>query len=100
MSAEAFCKSANAAYLVEGMGLDLREFVLHVIRIHRPDLISSRRPQNLDDFHQLIDTGFTGEKWLAEHKFRHNASGGPHICRSVRSSQELEICSDVPILVV
>ena len=41
--------------LVEGMRLDLRKLVLHVVRVHSSNLLSSRCPQNLDDLHQLVD---------------------------------------------
>ena len=39
------------SYLIEGMRLDLREFVLHVIGVHGPDLLAGGSAKNLDDFH-------------------------------------------------
>jgi len=63
-----------AEHLVERMWLDLREFVLHVVWVHRTDLVSRGRTQNLDDFYQLIDTGFTREQRLTKHQFSHNAA--------------------------
>lgn len=44
------------SYLIEGMRLDLREFVLHVIGIHGPDLLAGGSAKNLDDFHQLVNS--------------------------------------------
>jgi hypothetical protein len=66
-------------YLIEWMGLDLRELVFHVIGVHRPDLIPSRRSQDFDDFHQLIDAGFAWEERLAQHKLSHDAARGPNV---------------------
>jgi len=42
-------------HLVERMRLDLGELVFHVVRVHGSNLFPSRRAQNLDDLHQLID---------------------------------------------
>lgn len=67
------------AYLIEGMWLDLRELVLHVIGVHGPNLLASGSTKNLDDLHKLIDTGFTREEWLAQHQFCHDTSSRPHI---------------------
>lgn len=36
--------------LVEGVRFDLREFVLHVVWVHRADLLSRWCPKDLDDF--------------------------------------------------
>jgi hypothetical protein len=43
------------------MGLDLRELVLHVVRIHRLDLFPGRRAKDLDNLYKLIDTTLSGE---------------------------------------
>jgi len=59
---------------VEGVGLDLREFVLHVVRVHCTNLISCGRTQNLDDFYQLIDTRLSREQRLTKHQLRHDAA--------------------------
>jgi hypothetical protein len=56
------------------MGLDLREFVLHVIGVHRTNLLTSRCTENLDDFHQLVNTRLTGEEGLTKHQLRHNTT--------------------------
>lgn len=80
-----------------GAHLDLRELVLHVIRVHRLDLFASRGTENLDDFDELIDSDdasksvnspgkversqrgqrlprFTGEERLSQHEFSHDTS--------------------------
>ena len=51
-------------YFREGMRFDLWEFVLHIIRVHGLDLLPRRRPQNLDDLHQLINATLAGEQGL------------------------------------
>ena len=61
------------------MGLDLGELVLHVVRVHRLDLLARRRPKDLDDLDQLVDTTLSWEERLPEHQLRHNASGGPDV---------------------
>lgn len=38
-------------YLTERVGLDLRELVLHVVRVHGPDLVTGRCAEYLDDLH-------------------------------------------------
>ena len=63
------------ARLIEWMRLDLWEFVLHIIRVHRLDLVPRWRPQNLDNFDQLIDPTFTRKEGLTEHEFRHHTTG-------------------------
>lgn len=40
-----------AEHLTERMRLDLGELVLHVVRIHGPNLLSSRSSQDLDDLY-------------------------------------------------
>lgn len=61
-------------YLIEGMGLDLRELVLHVIGVHGANLFPSRSAEHLDDFHQLVNARFTREEGLAEHQFSHHTT--------------------------
>jgi len=61
--------------LGEGVRLDLRELVLHVVRVHGADLFPCRRSQNLDDLNELIDSGFSGKERLAQHQFGHHATG-------------------------
>jgi hypothetical protein len=73
-------RAEGLSYLVEWMGLDLREFVLHVVRVHGADLITRGRSEHFDDFHELVDTGFSGEKRLTEHQLCHDATSRPHIC--------------------
>lgn len=66
-------------YLVERVRLDLGELMLHVVGVHGANLFPRWCSQNLDDFHQLIDSGLAGEERLPQHELRHNASGGPDI---------------------
>ena len=61
-------------YLVEGVRLDLRELVLHVIGVHGANLLTSRGAEHLDDFHQLVDARLTREERLAQHQFGHHAT--------------------------
>ena len=68
------------AYLVEGMRLDLRELVLHVVGIHGTDLLARGRAQDLDNLHELIDARLPGKEGLPEHELGHDASGRPHVC--------------------
>ena len=64
----------HVIYLVERMGLDLGELVLHIIGIHRLDLFSGRRTENLDNLDQLIDAAFARKQWLAQHQLGHYTS--------------------------
>ena len=61
------------------MWLDLRELVLHVVRVHRLDLLPRWSPEHLDDLDQLVDATLSGEERLPQHQLRHNAAGGPNI---------------------
>lgn len=70
--------------LVEGVRLDLRELVLHVVGVHGANLLPSRRAENLDDLDQLVNTRFTWEQRLTKHELGHDASRGPHIYRWVK----------------
>lgn len=71
----------NAADLREWVWLDLWELMLHVVGVHGSDLFASRCTEDLDDFHELIDSRLSGEEWLTEHQFRHDASRRPNICK-------------------
>jgi len=66
---------SGKAYFREGVGFDLWELVLHIIRIHGLDLFPRRCPQNLDDLHQLVDAALTREQGLTQHQLSHDASG-------------------------
>lgn len=66
-------------YLVEGMRLDLRELVFHVIGVHGANLFPSRGAKNLDDLHQLVNSRFTREEGLPQHQLGHHAASRPHI---------------------
>lgn len=61
------------------MGFDLRELVLHVVRVHRLDLLAGGCAQDLDDLDELIDAALSGEEGLAQHKLSHDAPGGPYV---------------------
>lgn len=69
----------NLTHLVEWMRFNLRELVLHVIRVHRLDLISRRCSQNLDNFHKLINATLSWEERLTEHEFRHHTTSRPNV---------------------
>ena len=43
-------------YLIEGVRLNLREFMLHIIGVHRTDLFPRRRAKDFDDLDQLVDS--------------------------------------------
>jgi hypothetical protein len=61
------------------MRLDLWELVLHIVRVHCPNLVPGGSAKNFDDLHQLIDSRFAGEKRLPKHQLCHDAPGGPDI---------------------
>ena len=69
----------RSTYLAERMRLDLRKLVLHVVGVHRADLVARGRAEHLDDLDQLVDAGLAGEQRLAQHQLGHHAAGGPHI---------------------
>lgn len=105
MSCQCFghVKFVNIAktHLVEGMGLDLREFVLHVVRVHGADLVARGRAEHFDDFHELVDTRLAGEERLSEHEFGHDTASGPHICfMSANCSLTPSHPHNIPIFVV
>lgn len=43
-------------YLIERVWLDLGEFMLHIIGVHRTDLFPRRRAEDFDDLDQLVDS--------------------------------------------
>ena len=57
------------------MGLDLRELVFHVVRVHGLDLLPRRSAQDLDDLDELVNAALAREERLAEHKLRHDTPG-------------------------
>lgn len=61
-------------YLAKRMRLDLWEFVLHIIRIHSTNLITCRRAEDFNDFHELVNSRLSREEWLPEHQLGHNAT--------------------------
>jgi hypothetical protein len=62
------------AYLAEWVRFDLREFMLHIIRVHRLNLLASWSAQDLNDLHQLVDATLAGEQRLAQHQLCHHAT--------------------------
>jgi len=68
------------SHLVEGVGLDLGEFVLHVVGVHRANLVASRCAEYFDDLHELVDTRLAREERLSKHELGHDTASGPHIC--------------------
>jgi hypothetical protein len=79
VSKDSECDQRDITYLVEGMRLDLRELVLHVVGVHGADLVASRGSQDLDDLDQLIDTRLAREQRLTKHELSHNTTSGPDI---------------------
>jgi hypothetical protein len=61
------------------MRFDLRELVLHVIGVHRADLVPGGCSEHFDDLHELVNTRLAREQWLSQHKLCHNATSGPNI---------------------
>ena len=65
--------------LLPGQRLDLGEAVLRVFWVHRQDLLARRRPQNFDDFDELVDTAFSREDRLPQHKLCDHAAYRPDV---------------------
>jgi len=61
------------------MGLDLGEFVLHVVRVHRTNLVACGSAEYFDDLHELVNTRLAREERLAKHELSHDAASRPHI---------------------
>ena len=61
--------------LVERVGLDLRELVLHVVRVHSTNLLARRRSQDLDDLDELVNARLAREERLAKHELSHDTTG-------------------------
>ncbi len=72
-------RTTEETNLVEWVRLDLGEFMLHVIGVHGLDLITRRRSEHLDDFHQLINSTLPRKEGLSQHQFCHDTSCGPDI---------------------
>ena len=67
------------AYLGERVRFNLRELVLHIIGVHRLDLLACRCAQHLDNLNQLVDPTLSREKRLAQHQLGHHAPRAPDI---------------------
>lgn len=72
-------RGAWAEHLRERVWLDLRELVLHVVRVHRLDLLARRRAEHLDDLDELVDARLSREEGLAQHQLGHHTPGGPYV---------------------
>ena len=73
------------------MGFDLWKLVLHVVRVHRLDLLARRCTEDLDNLDQLVNATLAGEQGLAKHQLCHDASCRPNIyahslCQSIAST--------------
>lgn len=97
-----FSISIAGTYLVERVGLDLRELVLHVVGVHGSDLFTSRSAKHFDDLNKLIDAGFAREEGLAKHQLCHDTASRPNICICVSHTEctGKGIEHNIPILVV
>ena len=71
--------TANYTDLVEGVRLDLRELVLHVVGVHRANLVSCGCAENLDDLDELVNARLTGKERLPKHELSHDTAGRPYI---------------------
>ena len=86
---------------VEGVRLDLRKLVLHIIGIHCPNLLSGWGTEHFNDFHKLINARLPGEQWLSKHKLCHYATRRPYVCyTSFSMLNKRHVRLNVPILVV
>lgn len=72
-------RSAWTEHLDERMRPNLRELVLHIVGVHRLDLVARRGTQYLDDLDELINARLAREEWLAEHELCHDTSSRPHV---------------------
>lgn len=75
ISCVVFVSTFGVANLVEWMGFDLGEFVLHVVGIHGTDLVTGGRSQHFDDLYELINARLAGKQRLSQHELRHDTSG-------------------------
>mmetsp|Transcript_13782 Transcript_13782/g.40813 ORF Transcript_13782/g.40813 Transcript_13782/m.40813 type:complete len:224 (+) Transcript_13782:903-1574(+) len=69
----------RSEHLRPRMRLDLRELELAVVRVHGLDLLLARRPEHLDDLHELVHARLTREDGLAQEQFARDAALGPHV---------------------
>ena len=69
----------TTTHLRKGVRLDLRELVLHVVRVHRLDLLPRRGAEHLDNLDELVDATLAWEQRLAEHELRHDTSRRPDV---------------------
>jgi len=60
-------------------GLDLWEAVLRVLWVHRQNLFTAWRAQDLDDLNELVDATLSREDGLSQHQFGDDATDGPDV---------------------
>lgn len=70
-------------YLIEWVGLDLRELVFHVVRVHGANLLTGRSSEDFDNLNELVNARFAREEGLSEHQFCHDAASGPNVCCTI-----------------
>ena len=72
-------RTRSETYLVEWMGFDLGEFVLHIIGVHCTDLFPRRSAQHFYNLYKLVDPRLPREQWLPQHQLGHHTASGPNI---------------------
>ncbi len=63
------------------MRLDLREFKVRVVGVHRVNLFTRWCADNLDNFNELVNVRLTGKYGCAEQHFSKNTTKRPHVNR-------------------
>ena len=65
--------------LLPGQWLYLREFILCVVGVHGKDLLTGRRTEDFDYFHQLVNSTLSWEDGLTKHKLCDNTAYRPNV---------------------
>jgi len=68
-----------AEHLLPWQGLDLRETILRVLRVHGQNLFTAGCAQDFDDLDELVDAALTREDGLSKHEFSDDTANGPNI---------------------
>lgn len=53
--------------------------MLHVVWVHRLDLLARWRAEDLDDLNELVDPGLARKERLTKHELGHDTAGGPDV---------------------
>lgn len=53
--------------------------MLHIVGVHRLNLLASRSTQDFNNLYQLVDATLSGEEWLTKHQLRHHTSSRPYV---------------------